>query len=153
MIKGAFKSGATLGFGCVVVQAIVNEGEIMRIKTIGWAEERQSRLRELDATTAKDGLPPKAAPPTYTRSISSPTPSVPSRETFSERSDRLFEGAFVWITDSLARISPVKKIDDLEYETTLHNRLREVERAQELRRVEMEQLQSQISAEESDESI
>lgn len=69
----------------------------------------------------------KAVPPTYTRSISSPTPSVPSRETFSERSDRLFGSAFVGLTDFLARISPVKKMDDEEYEKALRSRLSEID--------------------------
>lgn len=68
-------------------------------------------------------------------------PSVPSRETFSERSDRLIGGAVEWMKESLARVSPLKKMDDGDYKEKLAQRLEVLDRekselAQELEKLE-----------------
>lgn len=111
-----FRAGLTLGIGCTVLQSIVNEGGLLRIRTIHWAEERDRVLAELDA--GKKGVKGET-PPTYTRDIADPRPNVPSRETFSERSDRLIGGGVGWLRDGLARISPVSKMEEGDYERTL----------------------------------
>ncbi|KAK4699298.1 hypothetical protein P7C70_g6965, partial [Phenoliferia sp. Uapishka_3] len=120
--KGAGRSGATLALGCTVVQSIVNEADLMRIKTLAWSEERQRILADLDAANGR-AEEQGEVPPTYTREISSPVPSVPSRETFSERSDRLIGGGVGWFKDFLGRVSPVKKMDDADYKEKLGERL------------------------------
>lgn len=125
--RGAGRSGATLALGCTVVQSIVNEADLLRIKSLAWSEERQRILADLDAGTAVE-LPSAESPPSYTRSISSPVPSVPSRETFSERSDRLIGGGVEWFKGALARVNPLKKMDDGEYREKLGQRLEVIER-------------------------
>lgn len=145
--KATLRSGATLAIGCTVVQSLVNEGELFRIKAIAWSEERESRLVSLDAAAARAavGVETKEAPPTYTRSISSATPSVPSRETFSERSDRLLGGAFASLTDTLARISPVKKIDDAEYVAALKLRLGAIDQQRSGLKDELDELSAVVA--------
>ncbi|KAL8293729.1 hypothetical protein RQP46_000430 [Phenoliferia psychrophenolica] len=136
--RGAGRSGATLALGCTVVQSIVNEADLLRIKTLAWSEERQRILADIDAGIATESV---ETPPSYTRSISSPVPSVPSRETFSERSDRLIGGGVGWFKDALARVSPVKKMDDAEYKEKLSQRLEVIEREKAELAMELEKLE------------
>lgn len=128
----SLRAGVTLGLGCAVAQGVVNELGVARIKLLAWGEEREARLAALDALDARaagsdvmEGE--KEAPPTYTRPISSPRPSVPSRETFSERSDRLISSAWGGMWEKLGRLAPLKKMDDGEYVSRLEKRLGEVE--------------------------
>lgn len=149
---GNLRSAGTLALGCTVVQGLMNEGDGMRIRAIVWAEERERRLKVIDADLVRDRQrggesgegkeEEERIPPTYTRSITSPVPSVPSRETFSERSDRLFSSAFRGLTDSLARISPVKKMDDGDYEKALRSRLSEVQKDRQKLKDEMDDIDS-----------
>lgn len=128
----SLRAGLTLGLGCTVAQGVVNELGVARIKLLAWSEEREARLAVLDALDARaagqEGVAEeKEAPPTYTRSISSPTPSVPSRETFSERSDRLISSAWESMWEKMGRLAPLKKMDEGEYVSRLEKRLAEVE--------------------------
>lgn len=127
--SASLRAGLTLGLGCAVAQGLVNELEVGRIKLLGWGEERERRLRELDAVegSAVGEEGEKVAPPTYTRDISHATPSVPSRETFSERSDRLIGEAWSGMWRKLERLAPLKKMDEGEYVAKLEGRLRDVE--------------------------
>lgn len=149
------RAATTLALGCTVVQGIVNESDGIRIRLLLWGEERQRILQELDAAkvssatggrTGEDSMAKEIIlpPPTYSRSIDSPTPSVPSRETFSERSDRLLSTAFVSLTDSLARISPVRKMDDEDYELALIKRLKSVDEHRSKLEAEMVELKDKV---------
>lgn len=137
---GAGRAGLTLSLGCTLLQGIVNEASLFRITALTWSEERTRALAALDASSSPSPPTSQTPPPTYTRDISDPKPSVPSRETFSERSDRLIGGSFVWLTDSLARISPVTKMEEGDYVEKLEGRLREVKAEQELVTKELEEL-------------
>lgn len=154
MIKGSFKAGLTLGLGCTVLQGVVNEFSLLRIRTLVWSEERKELLRELDAKEVlalsnqsnsknEDGTSNSNSSepiPTYTRDINNPTPNVPSRETFSERSDRLIGGSFNSFKRGLERISPVRKMEDEDYEKALDSRLSGIEKEREEIRIELEEL-------------
>lgn len=118
--RGALKAGLTLSLGCTSLQSIFNEGALLRLKLLVWAEDRRAAQDALDSPSNAE---PSQVPPTYTRDISSPTPSVPSRETFSERSDRLIGEAWGWGKRSLQGLSPVKKIDQGVYESMLREKL------------------------------
>lgn len=142
--KGSPRAGMTLGIACTAVQIVTNELEITRVKMLGWAEERQAIL---DSNAAYDAShapsdPPSASRliPTYTRSINDPLPTTPGRETFSERSDRLFSGAFEGLTERLASLSPLKKMGDGEYTVALEKRLQEVENERAELQKEVEEL-------------
>lgn len=147
--KGSFKAGLTLGLGCTVVQGIVNEFSLLRIRTLVWSEERKELLKELDAREAlalsnqnEDGTSSNSNEPipTYTRDINNPIPNVPSRETFSERSDRLIGGSFNSFKRGLERISPVRKMEDEDYEKALDDRLSGIEKEREEVRNELAEL-------------
>lgn len=132
--KGSIKGGGTLGLACVLVQLGVNEAELSRIKMLGWSEERNRVLKELDEAVSTSNSNSinveESIPPTYTRSIelSSPDPNVPSRETFSERSDRLIGSSFNSFKRFLSRISPVRKMEEGVYEKTLEGKLEVIEK-------------------------
>lgn len=126
----SLRAGVTLGLGCTVAQGFVNELEVGRIKLLAWGEERDRRLAEIDEVEGRlssSSEEQKEAPPSYTRDISSPRPSVPSRETFSERSDRLIGEAWGWGWSKVARLAPLKKMEEGEYVGKLETRLGEVE--------------------------
>ncbi|GAA5971027.1 hypothetical protein JCM11641_004117 [Rhodosporidiobolus odoratus] len=172
------RAGLTLALGCVVLQGIVNEADVVRIKLLGWGEERE-RIKREQAVDAGDG--PSLAPtgPTVPSStsgpISAPSPashvpsaasssapappppnpyltdltqaphpsspsfSDPGRETFAERSDRLFLDAWTWIKAKAATVSPVKKMQEGEYESKMRGVLKGVEEERErVRRERME---------------
>lgn len=118
---------------------------MMRIKAIAWGEERDKILAGNEASSAGEGEgEEKEAPPSYTRSISSPKPSVPSRETFSERSDRLIGSAFDSFKTGLGRLSPVKKMEEGDYERLLREKLAAVESEREQVRREREELEARL---------
>ncbi|KAM0752457.1 hypothetical protein T439DRAFT_324550 [Meredithblackwellia eburnea MCA 4105] len=139
--RNALRSGLTLGLGCVVIQSMFNEAQLVRIKTLAWSEERRAILEEMDSAQVAEQVPSEPIP-TFTRHISSPVPSVPSRETFSERSDRLIGSGIAWLRDSLARVSPVKKMDDATYQEKLAQRLHAIEKERRDVSVELEKLES-----------
>lgn len=143
--KGAPRAGFTLGLACTAVQMITNELEITRVKMLGWAEERREILESnerYDASLLLSNPLVETKPiPTYTRSIDSPLPTTPGRETFSERSDRLVSGSFRSLTDKLASLSPLKKMGDGDYTIALEKRLGEVENERAKLQEEVEALQ------------
>ena len=143
----SLRAGVTLGLGCTLAQSVMNELGVVRIKLLAWGEEREARLAamdEIDAQVAGQGplAETKEAPPTYTRPISSPRPSVPSRKTFSERSDRLISTAWSSIWEKLGRLAPLKKMDEGEYVERLEKRLAEIEEERRLVAEERKELET-----------
>lgn len=143
----SLRAGVTLGLGCTCAQSVANELGIVRIKLLAWGEEREARLAAMDEIDAQvAGQDPlaetKEAPPTYTRPISSPRPSVPSRETFSERSDRLISTAWSGMWEKLGRLAPLKKMDEGEYVERLEKRLAEIEEERRLVAEERKELET-----------
>ncbi|GAA5919206.1 hypothetical protein JCM5296_004091 [Sporobolomyces johnsonii] len=158
------RAGTTLALGCALVQVVVNELELARIRFIVWGEDRE-RARQLlspPPTAAAPQSPPPAAaataaePPINYLSdwTKAPSPSHahfsdPKTETFSERSDRLILSAWGWVKDKVGELSPVKRLDDGEYERTLEGLLvaKQAEReAVRKEREELERLQSEREA-------
>jgi len=127
-LAGAPRAGVTLSLLTTSLQLATNELDLLRIHLLAWGEARQAlTLASPPPSFAQAGLAEgQAAPPTYTRDISQKTPNVPSRETFSERSDRLIGSAWNWTTDRIGRLSPMKKMDTAEYVDKLEGRRREV---------------------------
>lgn len=107
---------------------------------LAWSEERARILKEIDSADLLVNDTDSKAIPTYTRDISTATPNVPSRETFSERSDRLIGSSFNSFKRGLERISPVKKMEEGEYEKALKEKLEGVERERDEVRRELEEL-------------
>ncbi|KAI5477087.1 hypothetical protein MNV49_006886 [Pseudohyphozyma bogoriensis] len=124
-LKTAPKAGFTVSLASLVVQSAYNELGVLRIKALSWEEDRRTKLAGLDAQEVVGDF--KTQPPTYTRDIASPLPTVGSRETFSERSDRLFGEAWEWTKKKAGRLAPMKKMEEGEYEDHLRKRIREIE--------------------------
>lgn len=142
------RAGLTLALGCTVLQGIVNELDVVRIRLLMWGEERR-RIKRLEAgMTLPGGEEPHSAsasavaPPSSTTTdtpgskvsplsdltdVNPRDPSTfsdPGRETFSERSDRLVSSGWGWFTDKLSVLAPLKRIDQGEYERRLDELLR-----------------------------
>ncbi|GAA6002957.1 hypothetical protein JCM10207_001918 [Rhodosporidiobolus poonsookiae] len=176
------RAGVTLALGCAVLQGVVNEMDVVRIRMLVWGEERQRAKIDPPASSADTAsaptpgtLPPPRAPvPSPTPSSSSsrapsaaptsssyltslttaPSPSSPhfsdpGRETFSERSDRLLGDLWGWTKRTVGAVSPVKRMEEGEYEKRLEGVLRGVEeergRVKE-ERAELERLQREFEA-------
>ncbi len=160
------RAGLTLALGCTVLQGIVNELDVVRIRLLMWGEERR-RIKRLEAgMTLPGGEEPHSA--SAEGRVSAPTPfsatttttpgshasplsdltdvnprdpstfSDPGRETFSERSDRLVSSGWGWFTDKLSVLAPLKRIDQGEYERRLDELLR-------LRTDERDKVRSEIA--------
>ncbi|GAA5826542.1 hypothetical protein JCM11251_002417 [Rhodosporidiobolus azoricus] len=161
------RAGVTLALGCVVLQGIVNEADLIRIKALARGGNRNDAVAPLTegpalSSSARAPLPTSiassassAAAPSTSSSSSSPyltdltaaphpsspttTPSDPGRETFSERSDRLITSAFSWLKLTAANASPMKKLEEGEWEKKLQGVLGGVEEEREkIRRERME---------------
>ncbi|GAA5854863.1 hypothetical protein JCM9279_005542 [Rhodotorula babjevae] len=165
------RAGLTLAIGCAVLQGIVNEADLLRIKMLLRGEE-QARVRRFEdevagagqgaaaasaaevagrggARSSAPGAPPSPPPaPRVTTDLThqvattpSLSPSDPGRETFSERSDRLISSAWAWTRATASALSPVTKLDEDEYARRLRDRLEGVERERERVRGEREELE------------
>ncbi|GAA5936507.1 uncharacterized protein JCM15063_001905 [Sporobolomyces koalae] len=120
------RSGTTLGIGCLVVQSLVNELDLVRIKLLNRSEQQRASEPVPDSTTTstKERLALEPRP-----SILSPLPPVapsdssvfsdPTTLTFSERSDRMFANLWNRAKSTAQRLSPLQKIDDGEFEDKL----------------------------------
>ena len=161
------RAGLTLALGCTVLQGIVNELDVVRIRLLMWGEERR-RIKRLEAgMTLPGGEEPHSASASASaeRRVSAPSPSTtttpgsnasplsdltdvnprdpstfadPGRETFSERSDRLVSSGWGWFTEKLSVLAPLKRIDQGEYERRLDELLK-------LRTDEREKVRSEIA--------
>ncbi|GJN91110.1 hypothetical protein Rhopal_004128-T1 [Rhodotorula paludigena] len=158
------RAGLTLALGCSVLQGIVNEADVVRIKLLVWGEERARAKRAEagllgepaaaepsatavtpDAAAGATAPPPSAYLTDLThRSATTPSlaPSDPGRETFSERSDRLIGEGWSWLGRKASALSPVKKLDPEAYERKLEERLRGVEDEMDRARREREELET-----------
>ncbi|GAA5896346.1 hypothetical protein JCM6882_000991 [Rhodosporidiobolus microsporus] len=169
------RAGVTLALGCVVLQGIVNEADIIRIRALARGEDPHSgeELPVISSTplpgaptssptapapTSSTPLPSSSssASPTYFTDLttaphpSSPTTTAsdPGRETFSERSDRLISSAFSWLKLTAARASPVKRMEEGEWEKKLQGVLGGVEEEREKvrrERMELEALEKRLA--------
>ncbi|KAK4057214.1 hypothetical protein OIO90_001709 [Microbotryomycetes sp. JL221] len=145
-VKGSVKAGFTLGLGCTVVQAIVNEADIVRIKVLA-SLERQQQLRNqhrpatahesndasLATTSAVTSQVTTATPSAEFTSLSDKVKATHSfdtsvRPTFSEQSDKLFASAADWVKRKLTSISPVTALSQEEYVARLEKQLDKVEK-------------------------
>ncbi|KAM0789242.1 hypothetical protein ACM66B_000085 [Microbotryomycetes sp. NB124-2] len=130
--KGGVRAGFTLGLGCTVVQAIVNEASLLRIKMLANVEQQQQQIkRARQPDTSSQDLPSPSLP--------SPPPSLSEqvqathefdnkpRPTFSEQSDKLFASASNWIKSKVYKISPVTTLSHEEYVDKLEKQLEVVE--------------------------
>lgn len=70
---------------------------------------------------------------------SSPDFSDPGRETFSERSDRLIASGWGWTKRQVAKVTPLKRLEDGEYERKLKGVLEGIE--EEKKRVRKERIE------------
>ena len=69
------RAGLTLALGCTVLQGIVNELDVVRIRLLMWGEERR-RIKRLEAgMTLPGGEEPHSASASAERRVSEPTPS------------------------------------------------------------------------------
>lgn len=140
-IVGAPRAGVTLSLLCTSLQLVINELDVARIHLLAWGEARRERDLLSPPPSLSGVEPGQPTPPTYTRDISQKVPNVPSRETFSERSDRLIGSAWGWTWDRLASLSPVRKIETSEYVHKLEGRRSEVAQERESIKREMEELE------------
>ncbi|GAA5900221.1 hypothetical protein JCM8208_002055 [Rhodotorula glutinis] len=163
------RAGLTLAIGCAVLQGIVNEADLIRIKMLLRGEEK-ARVRRFEdevagagegaaAPLALGGAPSRAGGAPTAAGATPTTPSVhtdlthqvattpsllasdPGRETFSERSDRLISSAWAWTRAKASSLSPVTKLDEDEYARRLRERMDGVERERERVRGEREELE------------
>ncbi|GAA5974164.1 hypothetical protein JCM21900_003384, partial [Sporobolomyces salmonicolor] len=154
------RAGVTLALGCAAVQVVVNELEWARIKLIAWGEDRE-RARHLlssEPTPTPTTRPPAAAAAAAAAATATsathylsdwtaaPAPSHahfsdPKTETFADRSDRLFGSGWGWVKDKAGVLSPVKRLDEGEYERTLEGLLRAKQVERETVRTELEELE------------
>ncbi|BGP16928.1 hypothetical protein JCM10213_007373 [Rhodosporidiobolus nylandii] len=154
------RAGLTLALGCAVLQGIVNEGDVIRIKLLAWGEERERAKREAASLPAPAPSSPSSSLPAPSSATASPAPapatsylsdltnaphpsspsfSDPGRETFSERSDRLFGDAWGWVKTQASKVAPLKRMEEGEYEKKMQGLLAGVE--EEKKRVERERME------------
>lgn len=148
------KGGLTLGLGCVLVQSLVNEGDLVRIKLLQRSEEKRRRRSEDDDDSSTRSVLPTAiqsdSPPLPSNrpSILSPLPasapsnaqhfSDPTSLTFSERSDLLIANAWRKTRETVRDWAPLKKIDEREFAD-------KVERERDAKRQELEQVRTELA--------
>ncbi|GAA5854038.1 hypothetical protein JCM8547_008201 [Rhodosporidiobolus lusitaniae] len=147
------RAGITLALGCAVLQGIVNEADLIRIRMLsrGRDEERAGQPAPLSPSPAPSSSFPSPSPAapqpaSQTPSLfsdlttaphpSSPSFSDPGRETFSERSDRLIASTWTSLKSTLSSVAPLKRMEEGEYEKKLREGLERVE--EEKKRVEQE---------------
>ncbi|BGP48878.1 hypothetical protein JCM10450v2_004757 [Rhodotorula kratochvilovae] len=151
------RAGLTLALGCAVLQGVVNEADLVRIRLLLWGEERarartfEARVQESAAAAGAPAAVQGAEGQAQASLLSDWThqsaatvreaPADPGRETFSERSDRLIGDAWGWVKRQAGALSPVTKLDEGEYERRLEERLRGVEEQRERTRREREELE------------
>ncbi|GAA6032653.1 hypothetical protein JCM8097_004863 [Rhodosporidiobolus ruineniae] len=170
------RAGVTLALGCAVLQGIVNEADVIRIKMLVWGEERARAKADeqaglpvastlpspssaayaspspLPASTSASTSQQPASSPYFTDLTTAPHPSSPDfsdpgRETFSERSDRLAGDAWGWVKKQAGKVSPVKRLEEGEYEGRLKGLLDGVEAEREKvkrERMELEALEKML---------
>ncbi|GAA5975028.1 hypothetical protein JCM5350_004553 [Sporobolomyces pararoseus] len=148
------KGGSTLGLGTLLVQSLVNELDLLRIKLLSRSERKQqSRLHSQEEGEGGNSLLPTAlqsdSPPLPSNrpSILSPLPSVapsnskhfsdPTSLTFSERSDLLFKNLWEKTKSTLKGLAPLKKIERGEFEER-------VEREMEGKKKELERVRKEL---------
>ncbi|GAA6017729.1 hypothetical protein JCM11491_001184 [Sporobolomyces phaffii] len=143
------KGGLTLGLGCLVVQSLVNEGDLARIKLLQRSEERQGRAHEMGSTPLLPTALQSDSPPLPTNrpSLLSPLPpnapsnaqhfSDPTSLTFSERSDLLFKNLWTRTKETVNSWAPLKKLETGEYEQRL-------EESKRIKREELEAIRTEI---------
>ncbi|GAA6049731.1 hypothetical protein JCM3770_004431 [Rhodotorula araucariae] len=165
------RAGLTLALGCAVLQGIVNEADLIRLRMLLWGEER-ARARRFEASLETGASAPAPASPGQgvgtgpgasgpaqqqqqqggasllsdwthqsAATAAGEAPADPGRETFSERSDRLIGEAWAWAKRQAGALSPVTKLDEGEYERRLEERLRGVDEQRERTRREREELE------------
>lgn len=144
--SGAPRAGLTLALLTSLLQLTTNELGLARIHLLSWGEaRRQLNLASPPPTFEEASLAPgQPSPPTYTREVGQRAPNVVSRETFSERSDRLIGGAWAWVGDRVGRLSPMKKMGEGEYVGRLEGRRREVGEERERVRREVEAVEKAL---------
>ncbi|SGY13688.1 BQ5605_C010g05944 [Microbotryum silenes-dioicae] len=154
--RASVRAGVTLSLGCATLQSVFNEVELLRIRAVLRSELRErarlvdeemasvlSEQRSTPASTTSPAVPATPATPLSTTSASIPQTSPdkndyyeqypnsstardPKTETFAARSDRLFSSAWTSFQTTLARWSPVKKLDQEEYERLLMVKLQQL---------------------------
>ncbi|GAA6064621.1 hypothetical protein JCM10212_006575 [Sporobolomyces blumeae] len=155
-VRGHVRAGFTLGIGCLVLQSLINEGDLARIKLLNRSEERRrvqlensnvAPSSDSSTTTRPSPLPAGDSPALAPRpSLLSPLPpsapsnsshfSDPTSLTFSERSDLLFKAGWDRFKSAVGSLSPVKKIEPEEYRERL-------EKARDEARGELERVRSE----------
>lgn len=145
----------------------MNELDVVRIRLLVWGEERK-RIKRIEASLTAPEREPAADPvargaetlpvvdaPRSTTNVAASslgdltdvdprhpsTFSDPGRETFSERSDRLASSGWSWFTDKLSVLTPLKRIDEREYERRLVELLEAKSTEREQVREEIRQLE------------
>ncbi|SCV69887.1 BQ2448_1281 [Microbotryum intermedium] len=152
--RASVRPGLTLSLGCTAIQSAFNEVELLRIRALLRSEQRKrSRLleevmasvsseqRSVAAPTSTEAATPTTPSPTtlapthqtalertdyHEQYPNSTTARDPKTETFAARSDRLFSSAWTSFQATLARWSPVKKLDEEEYERLLMIKLQQL---------------------------
>ncbi|SCZ89717.1 BZ3500_MvSof-1268-A1-R1_Chr9g10567 [Microbotryum saponariae] len=154
--RASVRAGVTLSLGCTTLQSVFNEVELLRIRAVLRSELRErarlvdeemasvlSERRSTPALTTSPAVPATPATPSSTTTASvhqtspdrndyyaqypnSSTARDPKTETFAARSDRLFSSAWTSFQTTLARWSPVKKLDQEEYERLLMVKLQQL---------------------------
>jgi len=151
-ISRHLKGGFTLGLGCLLVQSLVNEGDLLRIKLLQRSEERRKQQDNREASDSTPLLPTALqsdSPPLPSNrpSILSPLPnsapsnsqhfSDPTSLTFSERSDLLFKNLWIKTKETLKSFAPLKRIEEGKFEEL-------VQREQELKKRELEKVRQEL---------
>ncbi|GAA5953025.1 hypothetical protein JCM3765_003036 [Sporobolomyces pararoseus] len=156
------KGGFTLGLGTLLVQSLVNELDLLRIKLLSRSEEKR-RLQPLVSEEEKRFLPTALqsdSPPLPQNrpSILSPLPPVapsnskhfsdPTSLTFSERSDLLFKNFWEKSKQTLKDLAPLKKIERGEFEERVEREIQGKKKELEGVRKELNELENEIQSRE-----
>ncbi|GAA5840517.1 hypothetical protein JCM5353_006576 [Sporobolomyces roseus] len=126
------RGGLTLGLGCLILQSLTNESDLIRIKLLQRSEER--RLNPPAPPTISSTLPHSDSPPLEKRpTLLSPLPpsapsnshhfSDPTSLTFSERSDALISSAWERTKNAVKGLMPLKRIEEGVFEERLEGAL------------------------------
>lgn len=135
-----------------MVQSLVNEGDLLRIKLLDRSEQTRADAASSTAAepdnTARRGLESDSPPlPTNRPSLLSPLPptapsnsqhfSDPTSLTFSERSDLLFSNFWNKTKETFKSIVPLKKLEEGEFKEKL-------EESRDIKRVELERVRNEL---------
>ncbi|GAA5898036.1 uncharacterized protein JCM6883_000902 [Sporobolomyces salmoneus] len=162
------KGGFTLGLGCLFVQSLVNEGDLLRINLLQRSEENRQRERhelETPSSSSTDSILPTAlqsdSPPLPTNrpSLLSPLPptapsnsshfSDPTSLTFSERSDLMFKNAWIKTKRTMRDWAPLKRIEKGEFEERVERERKGKREELEGVRRELRELEEEVRARDS----